>query len=656
MKIFAKRVLCALLAGMVCLLTVITSDGHTVAAAGSVNFDETNVFDDLQSMDGFSLAKYPYYESVKPEMQVIDFVEYCYDFRANMRGNYGLYLYIYNPNGQNIVTDSGKNKVQIAVAYDSDPITEKSNALTYEKFALKFCSMSKSPGANKLFYKFKVVDHKSADGKTIAERVNSMDRRYDVSGIELLTEGNSTATEYSVSTSYHFSGFAEGYGEGGTGTKLTRETLETVSLELHSTTYRFPYINQNGAGHQNQLDSVYFSVPKEFNENYGELYRVKCCWDEQKTTPVIVTNNDEIYSWASKWVGVRENITDEFGIFDGNISDLTVGMPVADWGWGYQYNASNPDVGGVYVNDDTPPGYVFKSDKSNVKDTDLTSEQMKDWIYGHNKASYLFSDSVDAGRTKGYQEHTFTADEPFDMLTFNQTASGWDKFCLNWEEFWTGKSWDLGPEQQDPVEPIRLVSDNDFTGTGAADAGKLYVHTEDFDEFESFYKANKATKNVFLLRFAVTDYYSNMQTVLTEATWYKPSTWQSGTKDKKSTYMARETVFLDFDIIELTFLRDTTETIIPVVTSPIDVVGGISAPIEQDGIALGKVLLALLALILLLILLAPVLPYIIRAILWIILLPFKAIAALCKAISNSVKKRRRKKEEEAKQAEKPPKA
>ncbi len=47
-----------------------------------------------------------------------------------------------------------------------------------------------------------------------------------------------------------------------------------------------------------------------------------------------------IYSWASKWVGHRENITDKFGIFDGDISDIVVGMPVTDWGWGYQWKAT----------------------------------------------------------------------------------------------------------------------------------------------------------------------------------------------------------------------------------------------------------------------------------------------------------------------------
>ena len=55
----------------------------------------------------------------------------------------------------------------------------------------------------------------------------------------------------------------------------------------------------------------------------------------------------------------------------------------------------------------------------------------------------------------------------------------------------------------------------------------------------------------------------------------------------------------------------------------------------------GKTLLWLLLLILLIVLLAPVLPYVLRAIVWLISLPFKAIAAIVKAI----KRRRQEKEE-----------
>ena len=79
---------------------------NTVYAEGEtqiIDLDKTNVLDDLKSKKGFSLLDYPFYESEKPEIKVIDFVEYCYDYRAEKRDKYGLYVYVYNPNQQVIV-------------------------------------------------------------------------------------------------------------------------------------------------------------------------------------------------------------------------------------------------------------------------------------------------------------------------------------------------------------------------------------------------------------------------------------------------------------------------------------------------------------------------------------------------------------------------
>lgn len=187
MKTLYKRILSVIAVAFMAVLTVFTSaiqPQATVFAAGTneTQFEKTGVLDDLQSSKEFNIQNYPFQETSKPQMHVINVVEYCYSFRANQRGNYGLYLYVYNPNGQDILTDSIANKVQIAVKYDSSPITDKSKPTDYEKFRLQFCSKSAGEYKN-LFYKFKVMDHKSADGKTIAERVNSMARRYDISGI-----------------------------------------------------------------------------------------------------------------------------------------------------------------------------------------------------------------------------------------------------------------------------------------------------------------------------------------------------------------------------------------------------------------------------------------------------------------------------------------
>ena len=53
-----------------------------------------------------------------------------------------------------------------------------------------------------------------------------------------------------------------------------------------------------------------------------------------------------------------------------------------------------------------------------------------------------------------------------------------------------------------------------------------------------------------------------------------------------------------------------------------------------------KWILGIIAAILLLIILAPILPYIIRFVVWVVLLPFKAIGALFKGIKNDVNKGR----------------
>lgn len=620
-----------------------------------VKFDETDVLDDLQSIEGFSLAQYPFNELADPEISVIDFVEYCYDYHANMRENYGLYLYVYNPTGKNIVTNSAKNQVEIAVAYDSDPITEKSNAVKWDKFGLKFCSVSSQPGVNRLFYKFKVIDEKGADGKTIAERVNSMDRRYDISGLELLTEGNPNATDYKVGTEYHFSGFAENYGSGSMRTPLKRKTIQTIEISLshknaegeevkNFTAYRYPYLNDKNnvfGGHQNQITSVYFAIPKGFNEKYGELYRVTCSWNEQKTAPIIVTNRQDVYDEVAKNLGTNGSGA-SLGIIDSYVAmDDDFGNVHYFGNWAFNkdlfYSAYFMQWYKELIIDapDEPyAGYAFKTDKANVKEAYISPTQVLQWIYGHDGADYLFLDSVDEGQTKGYQKRTFTADEPFNPLSYNQSASDREKFSVNWLMFWTGRwSWDLGPEQVDPVDPIEFVEDTDFTGTDAADASKLYVHTDDFAEFKDFYNANKAGNNVFLLRFALRDYYSNIAFVCDNGI-------PGLSHDEESTYISQETVFLDFDIIEFTFLRDTTETVIPVVSSPIDIVPGVDPPISEDGISWGKVILAVLLLILLVILLWPILPYLIKAVIWIITLPFKLIGMIVKGVKSSAKKRR----------------
>ena len=104
-------------------------------AVSNENFDKTDVLSDLESNEGFDITNYPYDE--KKKIQVINFVEYCYSYKVNLRGNYGLYVYIYNPKGLNLATSDKQNKLQIATKYDSN-----GTAIDYAKYNLEFLSKS----------------------------------------------------------------------------------------------------------------------------------------------------------------------------------------------------------------------------------------------------------------------------------------------------------------------------------------------------------------------------------------------------------------------------------------------------------------------------------------------------------------------------------
>lgn len=102
--------------------------------------------------------------------------------------------------------------------------------------------------------------------------------------------------------------------------------------------------------------------------------------------------------------------------------------------------------------------------------------------------------------------------------------------------------------------------------------------------------------------------------------------------------VSTQTVFLDFDIIELKFLKDGKYKAIPVVSNPIDIAADLTindSVIEKDGLPDWlKWVLLVVGIILLVILspvLAPILGAVIKVIVYIIKLPFKLIGYIFKS-------------------------
>ena len=669
----------SLLIVIVVLFGVVFSAAPNIAyAEEALNFDTTNVLDDLKSSsDGgktFNLNDYPFDES--KDIQVINFVEYCYSYKANMHGNYGLYVYVYNPKGLNLTTSSKSNKIQMASSYDAD-----GNPNDYVKFDLQFLSKSEDSNYKNLFYKFKVVD-KEVNGTTFADRVNSNERRYDVSGIELMTYGSNNATEYAVNGTFKFTGYSQGYGPDASAKSTltsTVEYLETITLDVKHTFYRTK-TSIKGAGYQNQLDTVYFAVPQRFFDTYGTLQRIKAEWYEYKTNDIVVTSNQDFYNKAVSYIGAPTGPIDEYGMAQHNkdihyclgqqAGDWGGGLNAAIWGWNLGSGYLHPSCQTLY--------YLFKV--NNIEEYDpyadivsiggVESNALYEYIKNYNKtfdkgtlpikdgtiSADLFTDDIDDYRKmdtefgkiqKGYSYYDFDADVDLQKLTSWQEGnpSFWDNW-LNWG-LWDTIFGGIPEEESRTISPIYTLKESDLNGSDEEIAERLLINVADVPALKSYYNdavtvsgKDDEEKVVVLFRFATSDYYSAAVDIM-ELRTILPDKHTSG-----QAYRAWESVFMDFDIIQLTFNRDGVYKVIPVVSSPMDIVNSITPPVQMpDDTEWWKVLLAVVLIILLIVILFPVLPWIIKGLFWIISLPFKAIAALFKSIDKAKKKRSEKKEE-----------
>lgn len=663
-----KRIAALFFLAMLCIVTlwgeIIPAPLAYAESNRDLEFDETNVMDDLAgaTIDGkpFNLLNYPFYPSVTPEMYLVGVIEYCYAYTVNANGNYGLYLYMYNPNGLDIDTGSDANVVLMAVDYDTYPITEESKPTKYEEFNLKFCSTVESGSYKHLFYKFRVVDHESADGKTVRDRVNSNGRRYDISGFELqMTDGS--VNDFGVGGSYIFTGYTKGYGpdenaESDLDCKVN--DLETVEVQTTSTFYRTGEYKKD---YQHDLTSVYFAVPSRFFDDYGGLQKVKADWYEYVTTPIVITSNSEVLSELKPWIGKDIGTYNDdvpLSLYTGyqRVYDGVVPFVKYDW----VYNADPVDTHRAVANTYCERlNWLFSTNGADISEYVLSSARLQEYVDTYDKShdegnlpipgkqinGDLFEDGLSADRAAvdyvgndiHHKQFNFDANEEFDMLNYDDSNSGWIRFF--------NALFGFAPSDVDQsykgISPIHIVTDDDMAQPDIAKNLLIDGRDEPLQKFRDFYntsvKDNDGDGNpdnkVVLLRFAQTDF------MRLPVMAYNHHTGTNLDKQYgKSTYVVQESVFYNFDVLELTFNDKGVYTVIPVVNDPIDIFNDIQLP-AKDGMGLLEIILLVLGLIVLLVVLMPILPYIIKAVVWVIMLPFRLIAAIVKGIQKAAKKK-----------------
>lgn len=672
-KLCLVAVLLAMLAATVFMGFMPVNTAYAAESNTGNNFDNTAVTDDLAE---YGLSQFVY--NKHGTIRFVTLAEYCFSANALNAEHYALYVYLYNPARLEISERQGANTINIAVAYD-----ENGTPLDYANLPLKLCGVATGK-YSKLLYKYRIIDE---DG-VLLKNARMQDgagkfRRYDIAGVQLWETGANNARDYGVDGTYKFTGYAKGYGadENAENNLLCSvEDLETVKLNVKHTFYRTK-TSSKGAGYQNQLDTVYFAVPKRLFDTYGRLQRIKAEWYEYKTKDIVVTSNHNFYDKAFAWLGKQTGAFDKFGMTEyndeiyyslgQNAGDAGGGMNMAAWGW---------NLGSGYLHVPAPAlYYLFKTE--NISEYDpyaditenggITSNALYNWIKNYNKSfdkgtlpikdgtisADLFTDDIDDYRKvdtqygkiqNGYCYYDFDADIDLQTLTsWNETKpSFWDNW-INWG-LWNAMTGNIPQEESRTLAPIYTLKAGDLDGTDKEVSERLLINPHDISALRDYYNeaitVDTSTadeeKIVVLFRFATSDYYSAAVDIIELG---KGFLWS----DKHTTgqaYRAWESVFLDFDIIQLSFQKDGAYTVIPAVSDPIDIVNAITPPVHiPDGLEWWQILLIVLGVIVALILLAPLLPTIIsflfklivwifKGLWWLISAPFRLIKMIVEKI------------------------
>ncbi len=507
-NIIIKRIAYIAIAILLCVITVICGQKTLPAFADTADpraaYESTNVWDNLQNStiggNTFNIEDYPHKDNGIP--QIISFVEYCYSYYANKQNDYGLYVYVYNPQDIAFDTATERNKIQFRYA----------NA-TYDKYPLTFLNYSNKAGYEGRFYKFKIA-LTAEQRRNILTALKADSRTYEISGIELSVKG--VVTEYVCAQKYTYTGFVKGYGSELAESDTLSCTVDGfdkyIELNVKHTFYRpqGDYYN----GEQSQLNSCYFRVPEKFFTDYGELSKIICEWYEYFTKPILVTEDNYTFNKINALHGKDTNtLSDEvyflFNVFWENTKSSWFSKKgISDWTSNYGYEVGDTyNWGFLWLNgtkvvheDFSNFAAAFYTGGKDCESYEIDGNALKDKLLNNSKylggkllndrySEYLFEDYVQNGYERGYNKKEIKADDMQEIF-----------WRVTTKDFWqTAFSGNFNVETiYDSKKAIEIISDSDLTGSDSEIANTLYINENDVDSLKKECAlATKTMKGLF---------------------------------------------------------------------------------------------------------------------------------------------------------------
>ena len=612
-------------------------------AAPSSIYDRSSIEEDLAEVD---LSAYPKVQNGKHRLlDGVGFMEYAYTFRASQSKYFGLYFYVYNPSERELSPRAGAHVVNMAVKYDEygNPIDYENCDLTFldstdDNRFLKF-KLTNSAAA----YERASEYAEAHDGE---RRYDIASFQLWFAGDRNATDSLAGDGKEDLGITFRCTGYAEGCGPNRADEstlKIEQSNLDTIELEVYST-FRRTQTSNKGSKHQYQLDTVYFAVPKRLSIEYGTLQRIKAEWYEFRTQPIVVTSNQNFYYGVQNYVGknlpTRYTSGNYKGWYDADLDWAWTGDYVGenndflDWEWlttvgPHNWNASSPTIrngGDYYWATDSYRAFYYLFPTKGWRDISsydprsdyissggVEKSVLENYIYSYNKSydsgkltmkegaisADLFTRDIDPDRLvndeRGIIRSGFDGKSTYDIdidLDIN-VMSSWSSTNPKWWQGATkhgGQLWlddPLPDEVSRAIPPIEILSADKLAGSDEEVAERLFIGVHEVSGGEYSLRQmyqdaitidpndpNDEEKEVVLFHFATSDYLVTEIALLNTG---KDSIIES------QAYMAQEEIYLSFDIIQLTYSKDGYLTVIPVASSPIDIIDAITPPTRVGG-------------------------------------------------------------------------
>lgn len=509
-------------------------------------------FDDLMTDDKFKqdyfMGVYKF-DHVSPP-RFLQFYEYKY--QKTYTSDYGLYLYVFNPNDKKpIDVLSEDNSVQMSVG---------SNNGSYKKYKLELVKKTTNEIENK-FYKFKIVTDEN-----FYNLLNCNERIYNVSSFEIKLKNESEIKDIEIGNTYSYTGYAKGCDNNDESTLLCEKVgLDYINLEIKTGYKRSGFINE-GLTKAIDLHYAYFEIPNKYIENYGQPYSVSYQFYKYPLDRgcFYISNEDyydedwqtlENHGWAKYliWDPYKFNLTNvDISLFDFDESMSKIG----DMGL-YAFNSSI----GKENKFETVPLLGNRLFRGPSHDSKVTSEEIQSRIdtYGLN----YFSSTKRVDAYSEILESTIDdLTDPADPFIIDNPDLNIVAKLLNWQVYGHGPfgRTQLSGASWSDVAAFEVVNSIEDA------SGSVYtINENDVESFNTMFSSTVSNDTTMvILRYCESEYWTAPIQFVNLGVF--STIWND------VGYVFYPTVIQHFDILTLGFKVDKLITVIPVVSNPQTVV------------------------------------------------------------------------------------